>query len=365
MFLTIALVVTGIISIAYQWQVRHPLTTADFTLFYRSAAAAPAEMYKPPPGPPRNNMNPPHFQLVMRPLTVFSAETASAIFRGLSIAAAIGCIWWLARNSTERWSLADLGALMAWSPAALNISLNQVTWLLWPLLIYAWSSWRKGRWTAGAVAYGIALSFKPFLGVFLLWMVVTRRLKTAVIAVAVAASCFSLGVLVYGVAVFRNWTKAVGDIVWWRSTLNASFQGFMARSLSDPYAELSEVPRWVTPLALLGGAIILLVTLWKTRQRDIEESWTPLMASALLASPLGWLYYGCWLLPGRRPFRLLFQAPMLWVPVFYVKLPGSYFLAATYHSRYFWGFALVWFLSLFGVTAQHAAHREQPVPAES
>ena len=59
---------------------RHPLTTADFTLFYRSAAAAPAEMYKPPPGPPRNNMNPPHFQLVMRPLTVFSAETASAIF---------------------------------------------------------------------------------------------------------------------------------------------------------------------------------------------------------------------------------------------------------------------------------------------
>ena len=80
--------------------------------------------------------------------------------------------------------------------------------------------------------------------------------------------------------------------------------------------------RWVTPLALLGGAIILLVTLWKTRERDIEDSWTPLMASALLASPLGWLYYGCWLLPGRRPFRLLFQAPMLWVPVFYVKLPA-------------------------------------------
>ena len=50
-----------------------------------------------------------------------------------------------------------------------------------------------------------------------------------------------------------------------------------------------DVPQWVTPLALLGGAIILLVTLWKTRERDIEDSWTPLMASALLASPLGWL----------------------------------------------------------------------------
>ncbi len=321
--LTIALVLVGIVSLLYQWQVRQPLTTADFTLFYRSAAAPPADMYKPPPGPPRNNMNPPHFQLLMRPLTHFSAETASAIFRGLSIAAAIGCVWWLFRTSPERWTFADIGALVAWSPAALNISLNQVTWLMWPLLVYAWSSWRKERWTAGAIAYGVALSLKPFLGVFLLWMILTRRFRPAAVAIGVAAASFSIGILVYGVEVFRHWTKAVGDIVWWRSTMNASFQGFMARSLTSPYVELAVEPNYVMPLALTGGALILLVTLWYTRTRNIDESWTPLMAAALLASPLGWLYYGCWLLPGRRPFRLLFQAPMLWVPVFYIKLPKS------------------------------------------
>jgi alpha-1,2-mannosyltransferase len=318
-------------------------------------------MYRPPPGPPRNNMNPPHFQLLMRPLTRFSADTASAIFRGLSIAAAIACVWWLARTAPEPWTWADVGAVMTWSPAALNIALNQVTWLIWPLLVYAYSAWRKDRWTAGAISYGIALSLKPFLGVFLLWMLLRRRFRPALVAVGVAAACFATGVLVYGVDVFRAWTKAVGDIVWWRSPMNASFQGFMARSLSSPYDDLAVEPSYVIPLALAGGALILVVTLWQTRARTIEESWTPLMAAALLASPLGWLYYGCWLLPGRRPFRLLFQAPMLWVPVLYLKLPNSYFVSATYHSRYFWGFALVWFVTLFGATASQLAARDTPV----
>ena len=310
-------------------------------------------------------MNPPHFQLLMRPLTAFPAETASAIFRGLSIVCAIGCVWWLARTSPERWSLADIGAVMAWSPAALNISLNQITWLMWPLLVYAWTAWRKDRWTAGAIAYGIALSLKPFLGVFLLWMLITRRFRPAIVSAAVAAVSFSIGILVYGLEVFRNWTKAVGDIVWWQSTMNASFQGFMARSLTSPYDDLAVEPWYVMPLALGGGAVILLVTLWYTRNRSIDESWTPLVASALLASPRGWLYYGCWLLPGRRPYRLLFQAPMLWVPVFYVKLPKSYFLASTYASRYFWGFALVWFITLFGAITLHQASRQEvEVPIE-
>jgi hypothetical protein len=322
-------------------------------------------MYKPPPGPPRNNMNPPHFQLVMRPLTVFSAETASAIFRGLSIAAAIGCIWWLARNSTERWSLADIGALMAWSPCRAEYLAQSGH-----LAAVAAADFMRGRHGArgdGRPARSRTES-RSASNRFSAYSSVDgrdpsaedgghRRRRRGVLFFSRRAGLRRRGVPELDEGGRRHRLVAIDA--------ECVVQGFMARSLSDPYAELSEVPRWVTPLALLGGAIILLVTLWKTRDRDIEESWTPLMASALLASPLGWLYYGCWLLPGRRPFRLLFQVPMLWVPVFYVKLPGSYFLAATYHSRYFWGFALVWFLSLFGVTAQHVAHREQPVPAEN
>src|SRR5580765_2748247 len=115
---------------AFAWKYRQPLTTSDFTLFYRSAAAPPAAMFKPPPGPPRNNMNPPHVQLLMRPLTVLDVGVASAVFRGLNVVAALGCAWFLARRSREKWTLADAGALLAFSPIALHISLNQNAWII-------------------------------------------------------------------------------------------------------------------------------------------------------------------------------------------------------------------------------------------
>src|SRR5262249_59375365 len=52
-----ALVVGGLLASVYAWQSRHPLTTSDFMLFYRSASLPVERMYDPPPGPPRNNMN--------------------------------------------------------------------------------------------------------------------------------------------------------------------------------------------------------------------------------------------------------------------------------------------------------------------
>ena len=334
---------------AFAWKYRQPLTTSDFTLFYRSAAAPPSEMFKPPPGPPRNNMNPPHVQLLMRPLTLIEIGTASAIFRGLNVVAALACLWFLSRASAEPWTLADAGALLAWSAVALHISLNQNAWIMWPLLVHAWWCWRRGRWTAGAVSFGVALSMKAFLGVFLIWLVVSRRWLAAVVAAAIAAACFLLGILVYGIDVFRDWTRAVSNIDWWRSSINGSFQGFLARTIAALRGGAVDFPAWAAAIASIAGLAILAISVWRTRGRSIDDSWTPLMAGALLASPLGWLYYGCWLLPNRRPYRMLMQAPLLWVPIFYHQAPPTLLNTLTYHSMYFWGFALVWVQTLLAV----------------
>src|SRR4051812_48130239 len=98
------LVVAGILSTMYAWQHRHPLTSADFPLFYRSAALAPEHMYDPPPGVPRNNLNPPHFQLLLRPLTLLPLPVASSVFRGIGFVCVFACTWWIARLSAERWT---------------------------------------------------------------------------------------------------------------------------------------------------------------------------------------------------------------------------------------------------------------------
>ena len=67
------------------------------------------------------------------------------------------------------------------------------------------------------------------------------------------------------------------------------------------------------------------------------------MVSALLASPLGWLYYIWWILPGTRPSRLLLESPLLWMPMAVtIMLKPSGWVALTLGSVYFWGLFILW-----------------------
>ena len=340
---TWALLVAGLCATFYAWQIRQPPTTADFTLFYRSAERPASEMYVRPPGPPRNNMNPPHFQLLLRPLTMLPLAVASGLFRALSLVAACACVWWLARESAKPWDMGDVGALLAWAPMAAVVSLNQVTWILWPLLVATYSCWRRDRWMLGAIACGVAVSFKPFLGVLILWLLASRRPRAALVAVLTAAAALGVGIVAYGVDVFRAWIASLQGVQWWWVSMNASLEGWLARLITTPGAQTVSLPPLVAPLALLGGALILAVTLIRTRTRSIDDSWTPLVASALLASPLGWMYYAWWLLPGPTPAQMLVRSPLLWIPVAYVAFPQTHrAVAASIGSAYFWGLLVVW-----------------------
>ena len=226
------------------------------------------------------------------------------MFRALSVAGlalSVGWLWWLSRGSAEPWGIADIGALLAWVPMASVIALNEVTWLLWPLLVCTWSCWRRERWTPGAIAFGIALSLKPFLGVFLLWLAVTRRWRPAATAVAACLAAYGVAAAAYGVRVFPAWWRALDSVRWWWAPMNASLQGMIARTVAPAGAVTSAAPSWVAPLAVSLDVMLVAAALVRTRGRTIDESWTLLMATALLASPLGWIYYIWWVVPGVRP----------------------------------------------------------------
>jgi hypothetical protein len=168
----------------------------------------------------------------------------------------------------------------------------------------------------------------------------------------VAVSClsgaafFAIGLVVYGIDVNLAWADALGDVTWAYAGMNAALQGLLARALSKPVPvsdPLIFAPDLVSPLAAAGGAAIVLVTLLRMRRAHIDQAWQPLMVAALLASPLGWLYYIWWILPGTRPLRLLREAPLLWVPmVFPMRLAPSDWLGLTLGSVYFWGLFSLW-----------------------
>jgi alpha-1,2-mannosyltransferase len=340
------LLFVGLLAVGSAWRTRHPDTTSDFTLFYVSAQHTDADMFAQPPGPPRGNMNPPLFQLMLRPLTFLPVPTAAAIFRLLNVVALCGCVWWLARASDEPWTLADYGALLAWAPMASVVGLNQLTWMLWPLLLWAWWFWRQGRWEVGAIGFGLAVSLKPFLGVFLLWLMITRRWQAVFATVLAGGAAGAIGLAVYGLQVNLAWLDALGDVTWAYAGMNAALHGLLARAFSKPIPSsvpIVDLPQIVGPLAALGGAVIVLLTLVRTRDQHIDRAWLPLMTSALLASPLGWLYYIWWVLPGTRPTRLLRESPLLWMPmVFPAMLAPSPLLGLTLGSVYFWALFSLW-----------------------
>jgi hypothetical protein len=340
----------GLAMAAFAFQYRQPQTTSDFTLFYRSAAAPASAMYAQPVGTPRGNMNPPQFQLLIEPLTNLPIETAATVWRALNTIALAICLWFLARRSEEKWGVADIGALLAWAPLQSAVSLNQLAWVLWPLLIATWWLWRSGRWTAGAIPFGIALSLKSFLGLFLVWLALRRQWRALAVAIASAAAGFAVGALAYGTDSVRAWIAAVASVRWSFALMNASLRGLLARTLTSDGAvvtPVADLPALVTPLFAVAAAAVMIVTLIRTRRADVDRSWPVLMAGALLVSPLGWIYYCWWMLPGFTPSRLMIRAPLLWIPMVCLTWWQPHPLAtASIASAYTWGLLLVWWYGI-------------------
>lgn len=360
----------GIVMTLSAFQDRHPQTTSDFTLFYRSAAAPPGQMYARPAGPPRGNMNPPQFQLLIRPLTTLPVETAAAVWRALNVASLVACLWFLGRRAGDRWSAADLGAALAWAPMQSAIVLNQVTWILWPLLLWAWWCWRNDRWTAGAIGFGLALSLKTFLGVFLVWLALRRQWRAVGVSLVSAAAGTGVGILAYGPSAFRAWIASLGGVEWTVAVMNASIRGLLRRTLGGDTSGLTPVasaPHLVTPIFLAAAAAVLAVTFVRTRRASVDDSWPPLMAGALLASPLGWIYYIWWMLPGIAPSRLLLRAPLLWLPMVVVIWGQPHAWATvTIGSAYTWGLLMAWWYGIVRirpVDAGQVVERDAAAPA--
>jgi hypothetical protein len=250
------------------------------------------------------------------------------------------------------------------------INLNQLTWLLWPLLLVAWSCWRRERWTAGAIAFGVALSFKSFLGLFLIWLALKRQWRALAVSLASCAAALAVGIMAYGVDVFRAWMGALGSVEWSYAVMNASWRGIVSRSLTatgSAGAPLIVRPDLVTPLFVIGAAAVLVVTFLRAARQGVEDSWPALMASSLLVSPLGWLYYIWWVLPGIRPSRLLVAAPLLWVPMVCVLWgQPSGWATVTIGSVFFWGLLLAWgYFIGYGVRGIGPVHARQVVQRDA
>ena len=102
-----------------------------------------------------------------------------------------------------------------------------------------------------------------------------------------------------------------------------------------------------TAAALCASAVAVTAAGVK-RLRTFDEQWNLVLATTLLVSPLGWVYYGALLLPGwhgRWPWWLATACWLIPTPWLFAAQP-SLLATVLWGSAASWGLLLIWFRAL-------------------
>ncbi len=376
----------------------------DFGKFYYSALAFlhGGDMYGPNPatdipqvdGHPMQflNLNPPHFHIPLIPLAMLRPGIAGAIWGVVSLASLM-LSWTLIKREVGLnlggpwgWRLLLAGALMFAGTGATLVT-GQLSFLLLLIVTIVWIQARRGKWVKAGALLGIAASVKPFLLIFLPYFALRRRYRAIVACLLLGAACFAVGILVFGTDVHTKWLQSLSASAAWNwAPMNASISGILSRVFapSPPYSPVAVMPRSLKASWLLVSGLTFLLTMLatakKTAPSSLDRDFALLLVSALLLSPLGWIYY-LWLPLGpmtalvveagrSRPvgsasvragsvkWRNIFVfagVPALLVPVAaLIRFQPSSWATISLGSSYFWGTLALWCALIFDWRAQEA-----------
>jgi hypothetical protein len=285
----------------------------DFGKFYYSARAflAGTDMYAPSPATDVGigaaahlqflNMNPPHFHLIVLPFAMLPPDQAAIVWMAVSLFALMLSLTLIGRELGITWTplsvlLLVLGVSSFAGTQAFFLT-GQISMLLMLVMTACWIAARHSRWGAAAVWMGLCISVKPFVAIFLPYLLLTRRYRAAFVAIATAGAAFAVGFVVFGQENLASWYRALAQSADWTwAEMNASLLGFFRRAFDlQPIAPPLVVhPGWVNvwiPIAGVVGAATLFVAIGDRSVHAVDRAFALLLVAAILISPLGWIYY--------------------------------------------------------------------------
>ena len=265
------------------------------------------------------NLNPPHFHLLILPLSLLRPGVALACWTAVSVTS-LGLAGYVVYENLGRPALSPLRlgllviACAAWAGTGALIVTGQVSLvLLWPLAL-AWSAMRRSRWLTSGVLVGILASVKPFFVVLFVPLVVRRQYGAVAAGLLTGAAAFLTGLVVFGPDAHVSWIRALLGVDWAWPVMNGSSLGFLTRLLTanPQLAPVADIPGVVRPLWLITAASGSALTVYIVARRNLGADWAflLLLLAILIFSPL--------------PLTLICQPSAL--------------ATATAGSIYFWGF---------------------------
>jgi hypothetical protein len=241
------------------------------------------------------------------PLTLLPVEVAGLLVMALLVGAALAVPYVL---GVRDWRC--YGLLLLWPPVINAVQTGTVTLLL---ALGAALAWRyRDRTAAAASSVGAALSLKLFLWPLLVWFAATRRVVTAIVALAVGAGLAlgSWAVIGFtGLTEYPDVLRRLQDVVELDSytvyvvALDAGASSSVARGI------------WLAVgLAVLAAVVVV------ARRGDERSAFVLAVAAALLLSPIVWLHYFALLAVAVALARPALS--LVWfLPLAMVVTPGS------------------------------------------
>ena len=282
---------------------------------------------------------PPFAALCFVPLALLSYSTANWLLTAVTIACVAASLWCFAA-STPGAAGAWMRRLLPWAlPAALllepvrsTLAYGQINALLMALITFDCLT-RAPRWPRG-IGVGIAAAMKLTPGVFLLFFLLRRDLRSAARAGLSFAACTGAGFALAPHDSLRYWTgiayqpARVGGIAY---AANQSILGTLARlGLSHP----ARAWLWLA-LSLLVGALTVTGMRGALKAGQVTYALLLNAAAGLLISPISWSHHWVWAVPAlltylaatgshrRRPTAVVVLAVLIFAVGLHWLLPAG------------------------------------------
>ncbi|MGW4497926.1 glycosyltransferase family 87 protein [Micromonospora sp. NPDC004336] len=246
---------------------------------------------------------PPFSALLLRPFALLPLGVTVAIFTALTVLAVVVTTRWLlapviARHDLPRVFTLTLAVLLVLAVESTRetITFGQINMLLVVLILgdLLFAVPRARRWAG--VGVGLATALKLFPGIFIVYLLATRRWRAAAVASATAATATLLAAAVAPRDSWRFWTHelwATDRVGRTDYTGNQSLFGLLSR-ITAP--EKPGQLLWLLLVAVVAG-----YGLWRAARA--ARAGDPLAGLALtglvgaLVSPITWTHHIYWFIP--------------------------------------------------------------------
>jgi hypothetical protein len=251
------------------------------------------------------NLNPPFFVALTTPFALLDYPKALWVW---SFASVISGIWALmlifksgASPTTSPTKKMLMGlAFFVYFPTFANSSFGQLTLFLLLDATLAWLALRDGKNQAAGCWLGAATSIKPFFGLFLIALLISRNWRAVFAFIAVCGFGFLVGGWLTGFSSYSAYLSILNDVSWQAVAWNGSYAGFFSRLFGGPsinaWTDAPMLARGlpaIFSLATMGMLATVVFKLAKSTDRKLyaDALVAITIPAMLLISPLGWNYY--------------------------------------------------------------------------